>query len=201
MYSASTSPRLLWTTQSYWLSYRLGLHVTSTCVYKIQSWHQVPESGDTFLQSAFPGPFTIVWGKPQSSNLSISCFKISDTIKSTCQYPRDGKIHFYWCFLPVHVFAVVLQQWPLTSDAGPIRVYPGVTWLAKWRGKLGPPWILPAYTKRLLSQWCKIQRLICTFHWLLSEQNYIPCDSVDHTIVPTSAIWWATFHPYKPWWF
>ena len=44
-----------------WLSYRLGLHVTSTCVYKTQSWHQVPESGDTFLQSAFLRPFTIVW--------------------------------------------------------------------------------------------------------------------------------------------
>ena len=76
MYSVSTSPRLLWTTQSYWLSYRLGLHVTSTCVYKTQSWYQVPESGDTFLQSAFLRPFTIVWGKPQSSNLPISCFKI-----------------------------------------------------------------------------------------------------------------------------
>ena len=76
MHSESTCPRLLWTTNSYWLSYRLGLYATFTCIYKRQSSHQVPESGDTVLQSAFLRPFTIVWWKPQSSNLSISCFKI-----------------------------------------------------------------------------------------------------------------------------
>ena len=37
---------------------------------------QKVESGDTFLQSAFIRQFTIVWWKPQSSNLPISCFNI-----------------------------------------------------------------------------------------------------------------------------
>ena len=102
-------------------------------------------------------------------------------------------MHFYLCFLPVDVFAAMIS-WP-----GPIRVDLGVTWLAKWRGAC---WIL-CYTKILLSRWCKIRRLMHTFHALLSEQKYIPCNSVNHTIVPfwcnmmgyTSSEW-----SYKPWW-
>ena len=54
------------------------------------------------------------------------------------------------------------------TEAGPITVYPGVTWLAKWRRKLGPPWILPAYIKRLLSQWCKKYLIIS---WYLHVRN------------------------------
>ena len=48
-------------------------------VFTKQSSHKIPESaepGDTFLQSAFLSQFTILWWKPQSSNLPISCFKI-----------------------------------------------------------------------------------------------------------------------------
>ena len=58
------------------LGLRPTLPVIGTCVYKTELSHQVSESGDTFLHLAFLGQLTIVWWKPQSCNLPISCFKI-----------------------------------------------------------------------------------------------------------------------------
>ena len=53
--------------------------------------------------------------------------------KINLSIPKDDKIHFYLCFLPVA--ATTLQVTDLWSWAnGPIRVDLGVTWLAKWRG-------------------------------------------------------------------
>ena len=59
------------------LNYRLAFLGSTWLahVFTKQNSHQVPESGDTFQQSAFLRQFTIIWRILQSNNLPISCFK------------------------------------------------------------------------------------------------------------------------------
>ena len=114
--STSPSPRLLWITHGYWLSYRLRLRVTGTCVYKTHSSHQVPESEDTFLQSAFLRPFAIVWWKPQSSNLPISCFKLYWYHKINLAIPQrwQNSLLFFFMLSPCSWFCCSFAT--MTSD-------------------------------------------------------------------------------------
>ena len=60
--------------------------------------------------------------------------KHNETKKSTCQSPKDDKIHFYLCFLPVSATTLQVSSDLWSWANGPIRVDLGVTWLAKWRG-------------------------------------------------------------------
>ena len=161
-----TSPRFQWTID--WLSDSQG-SMWLAPVFTKQSSHQVSESGDTFLHLAFLGQFTIVWWKPLICNLPISSFKIWWYHKINLSIPQRWQNSLLLVLPPCSVlnfccsFATMNSDlWSWTNQSGS-RCHMA----CKMAGRHG----LPCYTIILPSQWCKIQRFICTFHALLSEQK------------------------------
>ena len=47
--------------------------------------------------------------------------------------------------------------------------------------------------------WCKMRNWSVLSARYPVNKKYIPCNSAKHTIFPFGAIWWYTFHLYKPW--